>query len=159
MKMKFFWIPARDSAAAEAELNAFFARTRVVQVEKAFTADADGPGWSICVQWLAGNEEAAASAEARGARVDYREVLDAPTFHIFSALRTWRKERAAADAVPIYTVATNEQLAQIARERIVTPAALARVPGFGQSRLGKYAESLLALCQREMAPPASPPTP
>lgn len=112
MKMKFFWIPARDSAAAEAELNAFLARSRVVQVEKAFTADTDGPGWSLCVQWLPGENEAAGAPGARGARVDYREVLDAPTFKIFAALRTWRKVRAVADAVPIYTVATNEQLAQ-----------------------------------------------
>jgi len=106
MKMKFFWIPARDSSAAEAELNTFLCGNRVVQVEKSFCSDADGPGWALCVQWLPG--DTAASEKPRGGdKVDYREVLDAPTFQIFAALRTWRKERAVADAVPIYTVASN----------------------------------------------------
>ncbi len=37
MKFKFFWVPAVDSAAAEAELNAFVAGRRVVGVEKGFS--------------------------------------------------------------------------------------------------------------------------
>ncbi len=149
MKMKFFWIPARDSAVAEAELNVFLAGHRVVQVEKSFCSDSDGPGWALCVQWLPG-EGGAQEKPPAGDKVDYRQVLDEPTFKIFAALRTWRKERSTADAVPIYTVATNEQLAQISRERIQTKAALALVEGFGPSRMGKYAEALLAVCAREM---------
>ena len=74
-----------------------------------------------------------------------------PGPEIFAALRTWRKERAVADAVSIYTVATNEQLAQIARERIQTKSALEKLDGFGPSRMGRYADALLALCAREMA--------
>lgn len=148
--MKFFWIPARDSSAAEAELNTFLGGHRVVQVEKAFCSDADGPGWSLCVQWLPGETPATAPAMKGGSKVDYRELLDEPTFKIFAALRTWRKDRAAADGVPIYTVATNEQLATIAQQRIQTKAALAQVEGFGTSRLGKYAEALLAVCADTM---------
>jgi len=45
MRLKFFWIPARDSSAAEIELNAFLARSRVVQVEKAVAAYDCGSGW------------------------------------------------------------------------------------------------------------------
>ena len=150
MKMKFFWIPARDSAAAEAELNSFLGGHRVVQVEKNFCSDADGPGWSLCVQWLPGEHEPSARAAGRGSKVDYREVLDEPSFKIFAALRTWRKERANADGVPIYTVATNEQLAEIAKKRIATKAALGNVDGFGAARMDKHADALLAVCQREM---------
>lgn len=47
MKMKFFWIPARDSAAAEAELNVFLSGNSVEQVEKSFCTDADGSGWAL----------------------------------------------------------------------------------------------------------------
>ena len=144
MKMKFFWIPARDSTAAETELNTFLGSHRVLQVEKSFCSDADGPGWALCVQWLPGEVPGASPPSKGGSKVDYREVLDEPTFKIFAALRTWRKDRAAADGVPIYTVATNEQLAAIATGRIQTKAALEKVEGFGAGRMAKYAEALLA---------------
>ena len=155
MRLKFYWIPASDSAAAEQELNQFLAMHRVVQVEKSFCAPAaERPGWALCVQWLPGQE--AGPAEKAGmqpGKIDYREVLDAPTFRIFAALRSWRKGVATAQGVPIYTVATNEQLAAIAKQRIQTPAELGKVEGFGGSRMAKYAADLLAVCRAEIAAP------
>ena len=146
MKIKFFWIPARDSHAAEAELNIFLAVNRVVQVEKSFCPDADGPGWALCVQWLPGApDESGALLGVKGSRVDYREILDEPTFRIFSALRIWRKDRATADGVPIYTVATNEQLAAISRERVLTAGALQKLVGFGTVWMTKCANSVLVV--------------
>jgi superfamily II DNA helicase RecQ len=157
MKLKCFWIPARDSMAAEAEVNAFLAQHRVVSLEKAFVAEGTNPGWSVCVEWV----PAAVSASGKtvppesggGQKTDWREVLDEESFRIFAALRTWRKERAAVDGVPIYTVATNEQLAAIARERTGTKAALARVEGFGPGRMAKYGDALLEVyCAAVTAP-------
>jgi hypothetical protein len=53
MRLKFHWIPARDSSAAEAELNAFLGQHRIVQVERAFHGgDGKAPGWAICIEWL-----------------------------------------------------------------------------------------------------------
>ena len=75
MRLKFFWTPARDSAAAEAELNVFLGANRVVQVEKSFCSDADGPGWSLCVQWIPGEVASVPPAIRGGSKVDYREVL------------------------------------------------------------------------------------
>ncbi len=153
MRMKFIWVPAQDSAAGEAELNQFLAGHRVVEVAREFSGGAgQAPGWAVCVQWLADGETVGGGPVAgRTEKIDYREVLDPATFQIFSALRTWRKEAAIAEAVPIYRVATNEQLAKIARERIQTRAGLEQVEGFGESRLGRYAVDLLALCERLMA--------
>lgn len=58
MRMKFFWVPARDSAAAEQEINAFLAAHRIVQVEKHFSpASGSHPsGWALCAQWMPGTE-------------------------------------------------------------------------------------------------------
>ena len=43
--------------------------------------------------------------------VDYREVLKPEEFEMFSRLREWRKALAEKEGVPVYTLLTNEQLA------------------------------------------------
>lgn len=152
MKVKFFWIPARDSIAAESERNGFLTANRVIHIEQAFVASESAPGWSICVQRLQqGPGVTVGASKGRAAKVDYREVLDDATFEIYAVLRTWRKDRAVEQGVPVYTVATNEQLARIARDRIQSKSGLERVDGFRASRMEKYSEELIALCQQTMS--------
>jgi superfamily II DNA helicase RecQ len=153
MRLKFFWIPAMDCAAAEEEVNAFLASHRVVQVEKHFQAAPMPSGWALCVQWISGGEAGGGRerVDGRSEKVDYRAVLDAPTFQIFAALRTWRKEVAAAAGVPLYTVASNEQLAEIARRRVQTKAELESVQGFGGSRMKQHADEVVGICSREIS--------
>ena len=152
MKLTFFWIPAFDSTAAAEELNRFLAKHRVIQVEKRFCAGegGHGTGWSVCVEWMPGRESAA-PATGKLSKVDYKEVLDTETFEIFAALRNWRKEAAAAQGVPIYTVATNEQLAEVARQRVTSKAALEKIEGFGAARLARQGAGLLAACRSAIA--------
>jgi hypothetical protein len=45
-------------------------------------------------------------------KIDYKDVLKPEEFEVFSRLRDWRKSVAEKEAVPGYTVLTNEQLAQ-----------------------------------------------
>jgi superfamily II DNA helicase RecQ len=146
MQTKFFWIPAFDSLEAEGELNTFLASHRAVKIDRNFLAAEASPGWCICIDWVSPSEEPAKNFAAKERKIDYREVLDDESFRIFAILRTWRKERAAMQGVPVYTVATNEQLAHIARDRIHTKGELEKVEGFGGSRMGKYADELVALC-------------
>jgi len=151
MKLKFFWIPAVDSTAAEQELNQFLANHRIVEVEKTFSQSGTQAGWAFCVQWLSGTESAQTAGTAKRSKIDYREVLDEPTFRIFAALRSWRKKAAATRSVPIYTVATNEQLATVARGRIRTKSELEKIEGFGESRMANYGADLLEVCHKETA--------
>ena len=64
-------------------------------------------------------------------KVDYREVLSPEDFAVFARLRQVRKEIAQDDAVPVYTVFTNEQLAQMVQGRATTKAALEKIAGVG----------------------------
>jgi superfamily II DNA helicase RecQ len=152
MKMKFFWIPALDSSNAEDELNTFLASHRIVHLDKAFTQAEGCLGWSICVQWMPGEGKSALPTPSRS-KIDYREVLDEASFRVFSALRTWRKETAAEQAVPVYSVATNEQLAAIAQASPGSIAALEKIAGFGSARVARYGEAVLEICRRASAPP------
>ena len=67
-------------------------------------------------------------------------VQDRPTFE---ALRTWRKEEAQAQQVPAYVIFPDRTLAEIARTRPGTMAALAPVAGVGQAKLDRYGEAVL----------------
>ena len=58
-------------------------------------------------------------------------------------LRAVRKHLAEAEGVAVFAVATNEQLAQFAKERATTLAALQAVPGFGESRAEKYGKAFI----------------
>ena len=51
---------------------------------------------------------------------------------MFARLRQVRKEMAQAEAVPVYTVFTNEQLAQMVQARATTRAALEKIAGVGE---------------------------
>ncbi len=54
-----------------------------------------------------------------------------------------RKELAQAEAVPVYTIFTNEQLAQIVQKKARTKADLEQIAGVGDARIEKYGQRLL----------------
>nr|MBA2489152.1 ATP-dependent DNA helicase UvrD2 [Chloroflexota bacterium] len=74
---------------------------------------------------------------------------------VMAALRTWRLERARADAVPPYVIAHDSTLAQIAERRPGSLSALARVPGIGPAKLDKYGLQILAVVAELSARPQS----
>ena len=61
------------------------------------------------------------------------------------ALRSWRSERARADAVPAFVVAHDTTLAAIVEAQPTSLAALHRVKGMGPAKLEKYGEDILAV--------------
>lgn len=157
MKLRFFWIPAHGDAAAEAELDDVLARNRVAQCERQFCAGGTAPGWAICLEIAAPAAPVSAPVSGPGGderRVDYRQALDAPTFAVFAALRTWRKGVADREGNPVYAVLSNEQLAEIATRRCASLAELEAIKGIGPARVRKYGEGVLAVLRA--MPPAVP---
>ena len=107
--------------------------------------------WSFCVDYLetgGGSAPAGKSGPMRG-KVDYREVLSPADFAVFARLRQLRKEMAQAEAVPVYTVFTNEQLAQMVQGRATTRAALEKIAGVGDARIEKYGARFLDCLAKE----------
>ena len=60
-------------------------------------------------------------------------------------VRAGNDPRAKRDGRPPYVLFTNSQIANIARARPDTRAALEAVPGVGEARIRDYADDLLAL--------------
>lgn len=146
MALKFFQVPARGCETTEDELNQFLRSHKVLRTDRRWVEQGDDSFWAICVDYMEtsktkSSEKQAGQSERQ--RVDYREVLSPDEFDRFSALRDWRKKRAAEDGVPVYTVFTNEHLAQIVQAKVQTKADLERIEGLGQNRIEKSGERLI----------------
>jgi superfamily II DNA helicase RecQ len=143
MQLKLFILPVKNVAAAEAEMNAFLRSHRVLAVKKEFVADGENSFWTFCVEYLESAPAGNAPPGGRLPKVDYKEVLKPEEFEVFSRLREWRKGVAEKEGVPVYTVLTNEQLAQIIQKKASSKAALKEIEGVGEARVEKYGDAVL----------------
>lgn len=156
MQYRFFRVPAGDPGPFEEELNRFLRGHRVVQVQRELVREDGGAWWAICVEYLPASVGTTAGPNGTGkAKVDYRELLAPDQFVVFSRLRDLRKQMAERDAVPVYAVFTNEQIAAMVTGQADSMAALRRIDGVGEARAEKYGEAFLGALREAVAgPPA-----
>lgn len=150
MRLHFFSVPAQGGHAEQDALNRHLATHRVSHIERQFVADGAFSYWSLCVTTVeAANSPSSADANTTSRRggktIDWREVLAADEFALYDRLRRLRKGLAEAEGLPPYAVFSNEQLAAMVQGRVVTAAALAAIPGVGEARMKRYAESFVPL--------------
>jgi superfamily II DNA helicase RecQ len=142
---RFFLIPVRQSEAAGDELNRFLGSHRVLNVDRRWVDQGTESFWSFCVDYL---ETGQGGASPQHGKVDYREALKPDEFALFAKLRTLRQEIAKDEAVPVYMVFTNEQLAQMVRQGAQTKADLDKIAGIGDARIQKYGERFLTCAKQ-----------
>lgn len=150
MQLEFFVIPARDPAESAEELSRFLGGHRVVSTERKLIEDGANSFWSVCVEWTQAGDKSPTTD--RKSRVDYREKLSEADFTVFAKLRTLRKDLSEREKVPAYALFTNEQLAEMVRSRVTTPAGLQKLEGVGPAKVEKYGQAFLDLLQTEFAP-------
>ena len=143
MQWAFYRIPVTGSDEA-IELNRFLRTVRVLNCHSEFVANADASFWAMAVEYLPPVEGASKiGRENTLTKVDFKSVLPPDDFALFAKLREWRKALANRDAVPVYTIFTNEQLAEMARRRCSSMAALSEIGGVGQGRIEKFGRDVL----------------
>ena len=146
MAQRFFVVPVQSSESAESDLNAFLSSHKVLTIDRRWVDLGANSFWAICIDYIAaGSKSADHDKSLTRSRIDYKEVLTPEEFGVFSHLRQLRKEIAQVEAIPVYTVFTNEQLAQIVQQRCRTNADLSRIDGVGEARIDKYADRILPL--------------
>jgi superfamily II DNA helicase RecQ len=148
MAYAFFKIPsAPDSAQLTEELNAFLRRHSVLNVQREWVAAGDASFWAFSIHYKeTGTATTGAAATAsRGPKVDYREVLTEEQFAVFRRLRDLRQTLAQRDGVVVYTIFTNEQMAEMVKRGATTLAALREIPGVGEARTAKYGQDMLTV--------------
>lgn len=141
MQLRFFTIPVIGGDEAAEELNRFLAGHRILALDRHLASDGSTSVWALCVSY----ETAADSrpAPAKRGKVDYRELLDEADFTVYARLRTLRKEIAESEGVPVYSLFTNEQMAEMVTRRVSSASALHEIPGIGDARLKKYGDAFL----------------
>lgn len=143
MRCDFFRIACDGSGEDQVVLNKHLASARALSVDRHFVADGPNSFWSVCVVSQAAGQRP--EGTGRTSSIDYREVLSAEDFAIYARLRELRKTISAEEAVPPYSVFTNQQLAAIVTGRVSSKAELGKIAGIGEARVAKYGMRFLAL--------------
>jgi ATP-dependent DNA helicase RecQ len=71
--------------------------------------------------------------------------LDPAARSLWEALRAWRLEEARRQELPPYVIFHDSTLAEVARRRPGSLAALAEIPGVGRSKLERYGAAVIAV--------------
>ena len=142
MPFKHIALNALEPGASEGELNAFLATHRVLNVNGRLVERPDGCWWVYQVQYVEGG---ATAGKGAGVRIDYRELLPAEEFAVFSKLRDMRKAIADKEGCPAFAIYTNEQLAEMVKRKCRTEADLRQIEGIGESRVTKYGTEALGI--------------
>ncbi len=130
MPYKFYCIPVRDDGTATVELNSFLCNHRVLTVERRWVDQGSESFWALCIDYLeSSSAEAFAGRSSKPRGKDYKEILSPEDFATFAKLRELRKEIAQAEAVPVYTLFTNEQLANMVQSKAQSRTDLGKISG------------------------------
>jgi superfamily II DNA helicase RecQ len=145
MAFRFFTVPINAGDGTAGVLNAFLRSHRIIKVDRQLVDQGTSSMWAVCVEYLDGSHpgDSVDRAGMVRPRTDYKELLSEPDFAIFAKLRDVRKAIAQSEAVPVYTIFTNDQLAQMVSSQATNRAALAKIDGLGESRLDKYGQKML----------------
>lgn len=135
------------------ELNAFLESHRIVSVQEHFVPTPGG-GLLVFVVQSVDSPSGGASSGSGSKRIDYKAVLEPEQFALFSLLREERKRIANTEGVPIYTIFTNEQLAEMVRRSVRTLPEMSRIEGIGSTRMEKHGARLLKTLTAHLQTPA-----
>ncbi len=146
MKIKVFSLQygTDHGGLDDREMQVFLADKDVIDVREHFFVHEDVPTWVLLVSY---REVAKVGDErrSRGRRSDWRRDLSAAEGKIYDRLREWRAEWALADGRPVFSVLTNRQLAEVAKEEPDSLQALRSIEGIGPGKVSAFGEELLEL--------------
>jgi len=144
MKVAVFTLPFLDSGGFDAEALESFSRDHeILELRDRFFEHGGRPWWAVILSY---REEEKPEAQRRSKpERDPRKMLDPGEKQLYDQLRDWRGLRAHGDGVPPFLVFTNRQLAEIARMKPDTKAALESLHGVGRGKVERYYDDLRQL--------------
>jgi superfamily II DNA helicase RecQ len=146
--IKFFTIYVRSLRDGESELNGFLSRHKILSMRREWVDCGHDSYWAIAVDYQISSESQPRqdrSVATHRNRVDYKTVLSESEFVVYSRLREWRKVTAQQEAIPLYNVFSNDQLAQFVQSRCQSTGDLLKIDGASESRISKYGVAILEI--------------
>ena len=115
----------------------------VLEISEHFFVHEHEPRWAILTMY---RDTAPRRASSGGdEKKDWQADLTSPEKDLFDELRAWRNHKCKADGLPPYIIATNRQLADIARSQPGNASGLLQISGLGQGKVSRWGEELVAL--------------
>ena len=151
MQIKLFTITVGDSGSAIQEMNTFLKAHKILEIDQKLISNDNGASWCFCVRYI---EQFFNAASESKAKVDYRQVLDEPTFKKFSHLREIRKQVASAEGLSAFIVFTDEELAELAKLDKVTIKGMLSIKGIGEKKAERFAHYFIDKPEPNEAPGA-----
>ncbi len=145
MQFKNFTINIKHDSEIE-DLNSFLNQNKIITITKNLVNIENNYYWNFLVEYI--EKETKHNKDykyinKKNEKIDYKEILSPQDFIIFSKLREIRKEIAEKEGIPVYTVFTNEQLAKIVTEKILSKSKLSEINGIGEQKINNYSEKIL----------------
>ncbi len=138
MQFQFFKIPV-DYPTEEADaLNTFLRKVKIVKIEKNFVTTSTESFWAISVDYIlnqTNNSQGKTKTE-----IDYKAILGNELFEVFNQLRTFRKEVAVKEAIPVYAVFNNDELSNIVLLKELSLAQMKKINGIGEQKVKKFGQ-------------------
>ncbi len=149
MQIKIFTIPIGDGGAVQQEMNTFLKVHKIHEIEQKLISNNNGSCWCFCVRYL---ETVFTTASESKVKVDYRQVLDEPTFQKFSELRVIRKQAAGIEGLSAFILFTDEELAELAKLEEITVKSMLGIKGIGEKKVKRYGHYFIAKPENNEAP-------
>lgn len=143
MQVKIFQMPISGDEEKEDQMNAFLRGHKIVEVKEEMIKSPVGLEgyWCFLVKYL----EHSQKQEGRKGKIDYKEVLDEKAFSVFLHLKECRKQIGEMEALPLYAVFTNAELAEISKKEEFSMDELKKCKNVSKARLEKYGAQLIRL--------------
>lgn len=132
---------------ASERLNCFLRQNTVLFIQKQFVEAGSESFFAFLVEYDAKSPD---TKYDRSEKVDYAKVLDEHQFACFNELREYRNKTAKEQGLPPYVVFTNEMAAKMVRIAEPSKAALGKIDGFGESKTGKYGDTIVSILKRHI---------
>jgi superfamily II DNA helicase RecQ len=146
MNLKLFntRLSAENAASDQETINSFMESVSVKKTSTQFV-----PGnpdfWSILVFYEDYNGTHTKRKETEKQPALTEANLTESELHILTALKLWRKDRAAEINLPEFMVFHNATLLAVAKEKPQTLLDLSRIKGLGEQKITKYGDDIIAI--------------
>jgi len=154
MKVKVFTLrPDPETGALDdAEVVAFLEDREGLSLTDHFFVHDGQPTLVLVLTWREFPKPAMERDRGAENRVDAPVEVPEADRRLYEAIRKWRNDRAKKDGRPAYIYLNNAQLAEVARLRPVSRAALEQVRGIGLRKTELFGDELLAVIAATVFP-------
>ncbi len=147
MKVKVLKVRLSDEFIGrdQAALDRFLRENKVLKFESAFVQD-DEAYWSVILYY---EDPKIILNDTKSEKYTLEEdaELNSDEIKILDSLKLWRTEKAKNQKLPVYFIATNQELRSIAKYKPGKKEQLLEIKGFGKHKIENYGEEIIEILE------------